>query len=110
MKQTDWRTTLEVVVKGLVGAVLVLAGLWVLGWLFSAIGALLLGIAGIVGSLLRFLIPVAAIAGIVYFVVAQLRPKETPYIAPSSSQAAKDATITTVTASASTAELDDRVS
>ncbi len=103
MKQTDWRTTLEVVVKGLVGAVLVLAGLWVLGWLFSALGALLLGIAGIVSALLRFLIPVAAIAGIVYFVVAQLRPKETPYLAPSSSKTASDAPITTVTVSATVA-------
>lgn len=107
MKQTDWRTTLEVVVKGLVGAVLVLAGLWVLGWLFSALGALLLGIAGIISALLRFLIPVAAIAGIVYFVVAQLRPKETPYIAPSASQAVKDdAPLETVTVSASAVERD----
>ena len=101
MKQTDWRTTLEVVVKGLVGAVLVLAGLWVLGWLFTAFGALLLGIAGIVSALLRFLIPVAAIAGIVYFVVAQLRPKDAPYIAPAvSSQTVADAPITTVTVNA----------
>ena len=104
MKQTDWRTTLEVVVKGLVGAVLVLAGLWVLGWLFSALGALLLGIAGIVSALLRFLIPVAAIAGIVYFIVAQLRPKETPYTAPASIRVEKDAPLETVTVSAKVTE------
>jgi hypothetical protein len=79
MKETDWRKTLEVVVKGLVGAVLVLAGLWLLGWLLTFIGGLLLGLAGVVGALLRFLIPVAAIAGIVYFVVAQLRPKDPIY-------------------------------
>jgi membrane-bound ClpP family serine protease len=82
MRETDWRKTLEVVVKGLVGAVLALAGLWLLGWLLTALGALLLGIAGIIGALLRFLIPVAAIAGIVYFVVAQIRPKEPLYTSP----------------------------
>jgi membrane-bound ClpP family serine protease len=82
MRETDWRKTLEVVVKGLVGAVLALAGLWLLGWLLTALGALLLGIAGIIGALLRFLIPVAAIAGIVYFVVAQIRPKEALYTSP----------------------------
>ncbi len=79
MKETDWRKTLEVVVKGLVGAVLVLAGLWLLGWLLTFIGGLLLGLAGVVGALLRFLIPVAAIAGIVYFVFAQVRPKDPIY-------------------------------
>jgi hypothetical protein len=84
MRETDWQKTLEVVVKGLVGAVLVLAGLWLLGWLFTALGALLLGIAGLIGGLLRFLIPVAIIAGIVYFVVAQLRPKAPLYSTSSS--------------------------
>jgi hypothetical protein len=85
MRETDWQKTLEVVVKGLVGAVLALAGLWLLGWLFSALGALLLGIAGLIGGLLRFLIPVAAIAGIVYFIVAQLRPKPPMYTTSSPS-------------------------
>jgi hypothetical protein len=79
MKETDWRKTLEVVVKGLVGAVLALAGLWLLGWLFTFIGSVLLGLAGVIGALLRFLIPVAAIAGIVYFIFAQVRPREPLY-------------------------------
>ena len=55
--------------------------------------------------LFRSLIPVAAIAGIVYFVVAQLRPKETPYIAPALSQAVKDAPLETVTVSVSEREV-----
>jgi hypothetical protein len=84
MKETDWRKTLEVVVKGLVGAVLALAGLWLLGWLFTFVGSVLLGLAGIIGALLRFLIPVAAIAGIVYFVFAQIRPKDPIYSTDSS--------------------------
>jgi predicted lipid-binding transport protein (Tim44 family) len=73
MQQTDWQKTLEVVVKGFVGAIVALAGLWVLGWLFTFLGSLLIGLAGIVVALLKFLVPVAVIAAIVYFFVSQLQ-------------------------------------
>jgi hypothetical protein len=73
MQQTDWQKTLEVVVKGFVGAIVALAGLWVLGWLFTFIGSVLIGLAGIVVALLKFLVPVALIAAIVYFFVSQLQ-------------------------------------
>ncbi len=73
MQQTDWQKTLEVVVKGFVGAIVALAGLWVLGWLFTFLGSILIGLAGIVVALLKFLVPVAAIAAIVYFFVSQLQ-------------------------------------
>ncbi len=75
MQQTDWQKTLEVVVKGFVGAIVALAGLWVLGWVFSFIGAMLIGLAGIVVGLLKFLVPVGVIAAIVYFFVSQMRPE-----------------------------------
>ena len=70
MQQTDWQKTLEVVVKGFVGAIVALAGLWVLGWLFTFLGSILIGLAGIVVALLKFLVPVAVIAAIVYFFVS----------------------------------------
>ncbi len=73
MQQTDWQKTLEVVVKGFVAAIVALAGLWVLGWLFSFLGSILIGLAGIVVALLKFLVPVAVIAAIVYFFVSQLQ-------------------------------------
>jgi predicted lipid-binding transport protein (Tim44 family) len=73
MQQTDWQKTLEVVVKGFVGAIVALAGLWVLGWLFTFLGSILIGLAGIVVALLKFLVPVAVIAAIVYFFVSQLQ-------------------------------------
>jgi predicted lipid-binding transport protein (Tim44 family) len=73
MQQTDWQKTLEVVVKGFVGAIVALAGLWVLGWLFTFIGSVLIGLAGIVVALLKFLVPVAVISAIVYFFVSQLQ-------------------------------------
>jgi predicted lipid-binding transport protein (Tim44 family) len=75
MKETDWRNTLEVIVKGLVAVVVALAGLYVLGWILSFLGGLLLGLAGIIVALLRWLVPVALIVGIVYFAVTQLQPK-----------------------------------
>jgi predicted lipid-binding transport protein (Tim44 family) len=73
MQQTDWQKTLEVVVKGFVGAIVALAGLWVLGWLFTFLGSILIGLAGIVVALLKFLVPVAVIAAIIYFFVSQLQ-------------------------------------
>ncbi len=73
MQQTDWQKTLEVVVKGFVGAIVALAGLWVLGWLFTFVGSILIGLAGIIVALLKFLVPVAVIAAIIYFFVSQLQ-------------------------------------
>jgi predicted lipid-binding transport protein (Tim44 family) len=75
MKETDWRNTLEVIVKGLVAVVIGLAGLYLLGWVLSFLGGLLLGLAGIIVALLRWLVPVALIVGVVYFAVTQLQPK-----------------------------------
>jgi uncharacterized membrane protein YjjP (DUF1212 family) len=78
MQQTDWQKTLEVVVKGFVGAIVALAGLWVLGWLFTFVGSILIGLAGIVVALLKFLVPVAVVAAIVYFFVSQLQSSAKP--------------------------------
>lgn len=76
MQQTSWQKTLEVVVKGFVGAIVALAGLWVLGWVFTFLGSVLIGLAGIIAALLKFLVPVAVIAAIVYFFVSQMRPND----------------------------------
>jgi hypothetical protein len=75
MKETDWRKTLEVIVKGLVAVVVGLAGLYILGWVLSLLGGILLGFAGIIVALLRWLVPVAILVGIVYFAVTQLQGK-----------------------------------
>lgn len=61
--------------KGLVAVVLGLAGLYLLGWVLSFLGGLLLGLAGVIVALLRWFVPVAIIVGIVYFVVTQLQGK-----------------------------------
>jgi hypothetical protein len=79
MKETDWRNTLEVAVKGLIVVVAALAGLYVLGWVFQFLGAVLLGVASIIVALLRWLVPVAIIAGVVYFIVTRVSPKPPVY-------------------------------
>jgi hypothetical protein len=96
MQQTDWQKTLEVVVKGFVGAIVALAGLWVLGWLFTFIGSILIGLAGIVVALLKFLVPVAVIAAIVYFFVSQLqssKPSDPIRVEPKPFDQTRDITI-----------------
>ena len=75
MKETDWRKTLEVIVKGLVAVVVGLAGLYILGWVLSLLGGILLGFAGIIVALLRWLVPVAILVGVVYFAVTQLQSR-----------------------------------
>jgi predicted lipid-binding transport protein (Tim44 family) len=75
-------------VKGLVAVVVGLAGLWILGWVLSLLGGLLLGLAGIIVALLRWLVPIALIVGIVYFAATQLQPK--PSAAPVSAAKPED--------------------
>jgi uncharacterized membrane protein len=59
----------ELVVFGLI-AVLIAAGvLWVLGWVFGLLGTVLMWVSGLVWAVLRFVVPVAIVAAIVYLVV-----------------------------------------
>ena len=72
---SDINKSLELVVKVLVAAIGGILGLFVLGWVMRGLGGLFLGVAGLLVALLKFIVPVAVIAGIVYFAVSQLRPK-----------------------------------
>jgi predicted lipid-binding transport protein (Tim44 family) len=74
---SDINKSLELVVKVLVAAIGGILGLFVLGWIMRGLGGLFLGVAGLLVALLKFIVPVAVIAGIVYFAVSQLRPKTT---------------------------------
>jgi predicted lipid-binding transport protein (Tim44 family) len=74
---SDINKSLELVVKVLVAAIGGILGLFVLGWVMRGLGGLFLGVAGLLIALLKFIVPVAVIAGIVYFAVSQLRPKST---------------------------------
>lgn len=73
MNERDWQRTLETVVKALVAVVVGLLALYLLGLVFTLLGSLLTGIANLILALLRFLVPVAIVAAIVYFAVKALR-------------------------------------
>ena len=90
---SDINKSLELVVKVLVAAIGGILGLFVLGWVMRGLGGLFLGVAGLLIALLKFIVPVAVIAGIVYFAVSQLRPK-----APESNESWRSNGSNTVTA------------
>jgi uncharacterized membrane protein len=59
----------ELVVFGLIALLLATGLLWVVGWVFGVIGTVFVWLAGLIWALLRFIVPVAIVAAIVYFVV-----------------------------------------
>ena len=76
MNERSLQDILEWIVLGLLIAVAVLVVLWVGGWLFTFLGAVLKGLAGIVWVILKFLVPVLIVAAVVYFIVRFVqRPK-----------------------------------
>lgn len=76
---------LELAVFALIALVLGTLLVWGVGWVFTGIGWLLRLVAGLIWSLLRFIIPIAIVAGVVYLVVrllSQPRRHETASSAP----------------------------
>lgn len=70
------RSLQEVVELVIFGLVVLLVGtglLWVLGWTLALGGALLKALAGLIWLLLKFIVPIALVAGVVYFLVKWLR-------------------------------------
>lgn len=59
----------ELLVFGLIALLVGTALLWVVGWTLDLVGVLLKFFAGLIWSLLRFIIPVAVVAAIVYALV-----------------------------------------
>jgi hypothetical protein len=74
VRQTDWQQNLELVVKVLLGVLGVIAGSWAIGWVLRLIGTALIGLAVFLVAILKFLVPVAVLAALVYFGVRALRP------------------------------------
>ncbi|GIW39419.1 MAG: hypothetical protein KatS3mg075_900 [Meiothermus sp.] len=66
---------------GLLIAIAVLAVLWVGGWLFTFLGTLLKGVAGVVWALLRVLVPVLIMVAVAYLALRFVqKPKTGPDI------------------------------
>jgi hypothetical protein len=74
VRQTDWQQNLELVVKVLLGVLGVIAGSWAIGWVLRLIGTLLIGLAAFLVAILKFLVPVAVLAALVYLGVRALGP------------------------------------
>ncbi len=63
---------LELAVFALIALVVGVLLVWGVGWVFTGVGWLLRLIASFVWSLLRFIIPIAIVAGVIYLVVKLL--------------------------------------
>jgi uncharacterized membrane protein len=59
----------ELLVFGLIALLIGTGLLWLAGWVFDLLGVLLKFFAGLIWSLLRFIVPVAIVAAIVYALV-----------------------------------------
>lgn len=59
----------ELVVFGLIALLIGTGVLWLVGWVFGLVGLLFKVLAGLIWWLLRFIVPVAIVAGLVYFLV-----------------------------------------
>ena len=58
-------------------ALLALAGVWLLGQLFTGLGALVIGTAGVLGRLAWFLLVAGVLCSVVYFVTSSWRRPRT---------------------------------
>ena len=67
----------ELVVFGLIALLIGTGLLWLVGWVLSLGGIVLKAIAGLLWLLLRFVVPVAIVAGLVYFLVKMLQDRGT---------------------------------
>lgn len=59
----------ELVVFGLIALLVGTGLLWLVGWVLSLGGVLLKSLAGLLWLLLRYIVPIAIVAGLVYFLV-----------------------------------------
>ncbi len=59
----------ELVVFGLIALLVGTGLLWLVGWILSLGGLLLKSLAGLLWLLLRYIVPIAIVAGLVYFLV-----------------------------------------
>ena len=62
----------ELAVFGLIATLVGIGVLWVTGWVLGLVGAVMTWLAALVWSLVRFLVPVALVAGLAYLLVRLL--------------------------------------
>lgn len=86
----------ELVVFGLIALLIGTGLLWLVGWVMGLVGLLFKFVAGLIWWLLRFIVPVAIVAGLIYFLVRVLQgERPAPAVTPASSTAGTGASGTT---------------
>lgn len=81
---------IELVVFGLIALLVGTGILWLLGWLLGFVSVLFTFIAGLIWALLRFIIPVAIVAGILFFIYKLFtREKPTPVVSSTAAPVVK---------------------
>ncbi len=68
----------ELVVFGLIALLIGTGVLWLGGWVLGLVGLLFKFVAGLIWWLLRFIVPVAIVAGLIYFLVRVLQGDRSP--------------------------------
>lgn len=90
---------------GLVALLIGTGLLWLVGWILSLGGLLLKAIAGLLWLLLRFVVPVAIVAGLVYFIVKALQDRESGKAQVTPAGGGRPAASTTATTAPSSAPM-----
>jgi hypothetical protein len=70
----------ELVVFGLIALLIGTGLLWLVGWLLGLVSVVFIAIAGWVWQLLRFIIPVALAAGVIYFIYRLITGRDKPVV------------------------------
>ena len=76
---------IELLVFGLIAVLIGTGVLWLVGWAIGGLGALFKLLAGLIWSLLRFVVPIAVVGAAVYALVRLLQGQRGPEASASSS-------------------------
>jgi uncharacterized BrkB/YihY/UPF0761 family membrane protein len=76
----------ELVVFGLIALLIGTGLLWLVGWLLGIVSVVLTAMAGWVWQLLRFIIPVALVAGVLFFLYRLITNRDKKVVPVSSVQ------------------------
>jgi uncharacterized BrkB/YihY/UPF0761 family membrane protein len=70
----------ELVVFGLIALLIGTGLLWLVGWLLGLVSVVFTAVAGWIWQLLRFIIPVALAAGVIYFIYRMITGRDKPAV------------------------------
>jgi uncharacterized BrkB/YihY/UPF0761 family membrane protein len=70
----------ELVVFGLIALLIGTGLLWLVGWLLGIVSVVFTAIAGWIWQLLRFIIPVALAAGVIFFIYRMITGRDKPAV------------------------------